>query len=109
MGSILGPKERSIDAAELAEAVRDLDAIVDGSERLIVTRDGETIAAVVSPEELRMVRRVRAEQRRRLEPILAIGRKFADVPTEELEREVAKAVSEARAELYAERMKAEAE
>jgi len=92
------PRERTLDLGSLDAAVELLCAVVDGHERLLLQRDGKIVGAIVTKEDLLTLRRADSVRRQRLEPILAIGRKFADVPTEELEREVAKAVAEVRAE-----------
>lgn len=105
-----GPTERSLNLERLKdEALEQIQAVVNGKERLLLQRDGKVVAAIITAEDLRNLRRFEKRQRERLEPFLAIGRKFADVPTEELEREVAKAVAEVRAEMYGERTRAEPE
>jgi hypothetical protein len=105
--NLFGPKERTIDASRLDAIADELDAVASGEDRLLVKRDGKVVGAVVSLEELAMIRRTRREQKRRLEPIFNVARHFADVPTDVLEREVANAVAEAKAELYGESRRAE--
>ncbi len=59
-----------------------------------------------TPEDLERLRRYDAERAARFAVLDRIGAAFADVPDEELEREVAKAVAEVRAEMQAEREQA---
>lgn len=77
-----------------------------GEERIIVERGGVPVAAIVSARDLE---RVEAYERRREADFAVldrIGEAFADVPAEEIEREAAKAITEVRAEMRAEREQA---
>jgi prevent-host-death family protein len=97
-----------IRTVEISEARRDLaplaNEVAKKLSRVIVAESGEPIAALVSMDDLE---RLEAMRRERDEAFAVIGRMraaFADVATEEIEREVAKAVAEVRAELEAERI-----
>jgi prevent-host-death family protein len=71
--------------------------------RVLIEKSGVPVAALVSADDLR---RLDALEARRQEQFAAIGRisdAFADVPIDELERQVERAVAEVRAELRAER------
>lgn len=71
--------------------------------RVLVEEDGTPVAAIVSADDLRRLDRLEAEREERFEAMREFSRAFSDVPVEELERQVAVALAEARAELRAER------
>jgi len=97
------PSERTIDLASLGpEAAEALKAVFSGDERVILECDGKVVAAVVPKDDLMKVRRADRLQQERLEPFLMISRKFADVPAEEVEAEVRKALIKVRTEMYGE-------
>jgi len=97
------PSERTIDLASLGpEAAELLKMVLSGDERLLLECDDKVVAAIVPKDDLMKVWRADRLQRERLEPILRIGRKLADVPTEELEAEVRKALIQVRTEMYGE-------
>lgn len=73
--------------------------------RVIVERSGIPVVAVISIEDLRLLDRLWAARREEFRVIEEMWEAFADVPQDELEREVEKAVAEARAALRAERAK----
>lgn len=73
--------------------------------RVIVERSGIPVVAVVSIEELRLLDRIWAARREEFRFLEEMWETFADVPQDVLDREVEKAVAEARAELRAERTK----
>src|SRR3954462_11432634 len=103
MMSEFGPSERVVDLASLGpEAAELLKGVLSGDERLLLTCDGKVVAAIATLEDARTLRRADKLQRDRLEPFLRIGRKFKDVPTEELEAEDKKAITQVRTEMYGE-------
>jgi prevent-host-death family protein len=71
--------------------------------RVIVEKSGIPVAAIISAQDLARFTRMEAERAERFKVIDRTRAAFADVPDEELEREVVQAVAEARAELRAER------
>jgi prevent-host-death family protein len=74
--------------------------------RVVVEKSGIPVAAIISPEDLARFNRLEAEWD---EPFKALDRTreaFRDIPAGELEREVPKAVEEARTQLRAEREQA---
>ena len=95
---------RTVAAATLPagwEAV--LAPVADGAARVVVERDGTPVAALISAADYRRLLRAEAREAEGLRILRQSQAAFADVPDDELEREVDKAVMEARAELRRER------
>jgi prevent-host-death family protein len=70
-----------------------VDQVAHQQMRLIVEKDGAPVAAIISAADLaRLERREREERFRILDEI---GAAFQDVPSEELEREVTRALNAA--------------
>lgn len=89
-------------AEEARECWPDLMARVGRHDvRLIVEEDRQPVAAVVSAEDYAVMRRIEAQRKADFAIIEQMQAAFAGVPDEELEREVEKAVAEARAEIRA--------
>jgi prevent-host-death family protein len=114
----------TIETMKISDVRSELNALVNrvyrGETRVLVEKSGIPVAALVSPEDLERLDRierkttevpakVRAEARREeaFEAMRQISRAFADVPIEELERQTELALMEARAQLLAERARAE--
>jgi prevent-host-death family protein len=89
----------TVTVAEAARRLRELvETVSHKSGRVIIEKDGAPVAALISAADLDRFtqwERWRAEQFKALEASWAA---FADIPDEELEREVAKALTEVRAE-----------
>ena len=83
-----------------------VNAVFRRQQRIVLEKAGIPVAALVSAEDLERLRRYDAEREADFAVLDRIGAAFADVPDEELEREVTKAVAQARAELRAEREQA---
>ena len=66
--------------------------------RVIVEKSGIPVAAIISAQDLERWQRLEAERARRFAVIEEARAAFADVPDEEVEREVEKALAEVRAE-----------
>src|SRR5437764_94312 len=66
--------------------------------RIIVEKSGIPVAAIVSPDDLERLASMEAQREARFQVLEEIGVAFKDVPLEEIEREVAKALSEVREE-----------
>ncbi len=64
--------------------------------RVVVEKNGIPVAAIVSTDDLDELNRLEAERQKDFAVVDGIRAAFADVPDEELEREVARAVAEAR-------------
>jgi prevent-host-death family protein len=78
-------------------------AIAREERRIVIEKSGIPVAALVSIEDLKRLKRmdeVRTERWRLLE---MLREPFKDIPPEEVERETAKALAEVRAEMKAER------
>lgn len=66
--------------------------------RVLVEKSGIPVAAIVSAQDLERLNRLDAERGERFKVIDEMRAAFADVPEEELEREVDRALAEVRAE-----------
>lgn len=66
--------------------------------RVIVEKSGIPIAAIISAEDLERLNRLDAERRRDFAVLDELRQAFKDVPPEDVEREVAKALKEVRRE-----------
>ena len=71
--------------------------------RVLVEKSGIPVAAIVSTADLERLRRLDEERARDFALLDELAAPFAGVPTGEVEREGAKALSEVRAEMCAER------
>ena len=83
-----------------------ITAVFRRQKRVVLEKAGIPVAALVSAEDLARLQRYDAERAADFAVLDRIGAAFADVPDAELERAVAKAVTEARADLRAEREQA---
>ena len=83
-----------------------ISAVFRRQQRVVLEKAGIPVAALVSPEDLERLRRYDAERAERFSVIDRMREAFADVPDEELEREIARANAEVRAEMQAEREQA---
>ncbi len=75
-----------------------LDAVVNDDLRVLVERQGAPAAALISAHELARLRTIEAEAAGDTARIEAYAAAFKDEPPDELEREVANALAEVRAE-----------
>lgn len=66
--------------------------------RIVVEKSGIPVAGIVSVTDLRRLERLDQERADFFKVLDEFGAAFADVPLEELEREVERALSEVRAE-----------
>ncbi len=93
---------------EISEVKRQLSPLANGVARkeirVIVEESGAPIAALVSLDDLERLADVDRDRVARFAVIDRMREAFADVSTEEIEREVAKAVAEVRDEMEAERI-----
>ena len=83
-----------------------LTAVFKRQTRVVLEKAGIPVAALVSPEDLERLRRYDAERAERFSVIDRMREAFKDVPDAELEREIARANTEVRAEIQAEREQA---
>ena len=77
--------------------------------RVLLEKSGVPVAAIVSADDLQRLEELEMRRQEQFEAIARISDAFADVPIDELERQVERAVAEARAELRAEREVAKTE
>lgn len=99
---------RTIDLDDTDAEFRGLVQEVAGTKtRVLVEKDGQTIAALVTARDLKRLAREDALDRETWEVLEAMRAPFRDVSVEELEREALKAVAEDRAERKAERERAQ--
>jgi len=95
---------RTVDIAEAKTQLAPLANEVSRQRlRIVVADSGTPLAALVSLDDLERLARIDAEREARFAVVDRMREAFADVSTEEIEREVAKALAEVRAEMAAER------
>jgi prevent-host-death family protein len=75
-----------------------VNRVARGETRVVIEKSGLPVAAIVPLEEYRQFAERVAEREARFEAIARISNAFADVPVEELERQVELALQEVRAE-----------
>jgi hypothetical protein len=83
-----------------------IDAIQGRETRILIEAEGVPVAALVSIEDLQQLVSLDKERAERWQILEAMRAPFRRVPTEEIEREAAKAIAEVRAERRAAREKA---
>lgn len=100
------PVSRTMKASDVRQQWSQvLHAVYRKEARVLVEKSGIPVAAIVSVEDLERLNRLDEEHERDVAVLDEIGEAFKDVPVEELERQVAKALAEVRAERRAERIK----
>ena len=98
------PMTKTMNASEVREQWSGVvNDVHKGRTRVLVEKSGIPVAGVVSAADLERLQRLDEEQAADLATLERISKPFADVPPEELEREVDRAVAEVRAEMRAER------
>lgn len=80
-----------------------LNRVYRGEARILVEKSGIPVGAIVSPRDLEDIELLNAKRLRALEALKESQSAFADVPSNELEREVVNAVAEVKAEMKRER------
>lgn len=76
--------------------------------RVLVEKSGIPVAAIISADDLKRLDQLDRERAERFSVIDEMRAAFKDVPTEEIEREAARTLAEARAELRIDRSRAAA-
>jgi prevent-host-death family protein len=98
------PQTQTTKASEARQQFsRLLNQVFRKQTRVIVEKSGIPVAALISTADLDRLTRFERERAERFQALDASRAAFRDVPDEELEQEVARAVAEARQELRAER------
>jgi prevent-host-death family protein len=64
--------------------------------RVLIEKSGIPVAALISADDLEKFARLEAERERDFAVLDEVGRAFEDIPAEELEREVRKAIAGVR-------------
>ena len=94
------PITQTMNAADASRAFDQILKQVSTQEaRIVVEENGEAVAAIISAKDLDRLSRYEQQRKQDFAILDEIGAAFRDVPLEELETEVAKAVSEAREDL----------
>jgi len=95
------------DTLDVQSARERLDEIVErvrrDGDRVEIEANGKTAAAIVSIDDLSRLRQLDARREEAFAAIAKLSDAFADVPVEELERQVALALANVRARSRAER------
>jgi len=81
-----------------AEFSQLLNKVFRRETRVLVEKSGIPVAAIVSAEDLKRLQQLEAQREEDFKALDATRQAFQDVPAEELEREVGKALDEVRAE-----------
>ena len=98
------PITRTIEISEVKSHLSPLaNEVSRKAIRVIVAESGAPIAALVSLDDLDRLARIDQQREARFAVVDRMRAAFADVSTEEIERETARAVAEVRAEMAAER------
>ena len=97
------PKTHIVGAADARARFAELvNAAAKNGDRVLIEKNGVPAAALISAFEYERMLSLLEERARAFAAITAIGDKFKDEDPDEIQREVDKAVKEARAELTAE-------
>jgi prevent-host-death family protein len=75
-----------------------LNEVFQGESRVVVEKSGIPVAAIISASDLKLLARLEAERERDFAILDEMREAFKDVPPEEIEREVSKALREVRKE-----------
>jgi prevent-host-death family protein len=91
---------------EISEVNQDLpqvgEAVSRREARIVVEKRGIPVAGIVSIEDLERLDRLDRERTERFRILDEIGEAFRDIPSNEVEREVARALAEVRTERQSE-------
>lgn len=94
------PMTQTMKASEARQQFSQLlNQVFRGETRVVVEKSGIPVAAIISAQDLERLARFEAQREKDFAVIDEIRAAFKDVPDEELEREVARAVTDARARL----------
>jgi len=94
-----GPTAQTIKASDARQRFSELiNKVFRRETRVIVEKSGIPVAAIISAQDLELLNRLEAERQREFAILREIGEAFRDVKPEEIEREVSRAIAEARAE-----------
>lgn len=85
-----------------------VNRVYRGETRVLVEKSGIPVAAIVSAEDLKYLKELDDVRERRHQLLEEMRAPFKDIPAEEVEREIAKALGEVRQEMRRERENAAA-
>ncbi len=101
------PKTEVMKASEVRQHFsRVINHVARDEARVIVEKNGLPVAAIVPTKDLQRLERIDADIAEGWRILEAMRAPFQDVPTEEIEREAARAIAESRAERRADRKQA---
>jgi prevent-host-death family protein len=96
------PEQPTTQTMKISEVKQQLNRLVNQvyrcETRVMVEKSGIPVAGIVSAEDLRRLDRLDRERAERFKVLEEFGEAFKDVPAEELEQEVARALAEVRVE-----------
>lgn len=93
------PMTQTIAASEARQHFSQLiNQVFRREKRIVIEKSGVPVAALVSADDLEQLRRLEERRREEFAVLDRIRESLRDVPAEEIEREVARAVSEVRAQ-----------
>ena len=91
------PMTETINASQVRQQWRRLiNKVFRGETRVVVEKSGIPVAAIISAEDLRRLNQLEDERRQRFAVLERTWTAFEDVPPEQLEAEVERAVREMR-------------
>jgi prevent-host-death family protein len=97
------PSIRTVTATEARQHWSDVvNEVARGESRILVEKSGLPVVAVVSARDMERLRDYEEQLRERWDALAVFSERFKDIPLEELEAEVDKAVAEVRREQRAE-------
>jgi prevent-host-death family protein len=88
---------RTINATAARQQFSELvNQVFRREQRVLIEKSGIPVAALISADDLEKLARLEAERERDFAVLDEVARAFEDVPSEELEREVLRAVASVR-------------
>ncbi|MGH2560616.1 MAG: type II toxin-antitoxin system prevent-host-death family antitoxin [Thermomicrobiales bacterium] len=88
---------QTVDSKEASRCWDDLlDRVVHDKTRVMIADEGKPVAAIITAEELERFVRVETERAERFGALEATQAAFADLPDDQVEREVARALGAVR-------------
>ena len=98
MPDVHDPMTQTIAATEARQHFSQLiNQVFRREKRVVIEKSGVPVAALISAGDLELLRHYEEQRRKDFEAIDRIQEAFRDVPAEEIEREVARAIAEVRA------------
>jgi prevent-host-death family protein len=73
-----------------------INKVFRGEVRVVVEKSGIPVAAIISVADLERLSQLESEREERFKPLQITWEAFKDVPPEQIEREVSRAVAEVR-------------